>query len=78
MANKKEVGDFHAKVGYSGALQTCPGELTRVFLSKMEEEHVVSLDCHKRHLSVTFCQAPGEFAQCVVSQDTAASSPGKH
>ena len=31
----------------------------------------------KRHLGLTFCHSlPGEFAQCVVSQDTAASFPG--
>ena len=78
MANKKEVR-FPCQGGVLRSTADLPWRVVdSVFLSKMEE-HVISLDCHKRHLSMTFCQAD-PWRTCSVCGFTGhcCSFPGKH
>ena len=78
IANKKEVS-FPSPCGAPRSTADLPWRVVdSVFLSKMEE-HVISLDCHKRHLGMTFCQAD-PWRTCSVCGFTGhcCSFPGKH
>ena len=56
MANKKEVW-FPCQGGRSGTLQTFPGEWLIQYSDLRWRSMWLGLDCHKRHLGLTFCQA---------------------
>ena len=72
MDNKTEISLPSLK----GAQEHCrPAlEVSSVFHLKRDACDQVEM-ITKRHLGLTFCHSlPGDLAQCVVSQDTAASS----
>ena len=76
MANKKEV-NFPSLGVVLRSMQTCPvawlNQCSIWERGACDQAQMIT----KKHQGLTFCHPlPGELAQCVFSQDTAASSPG--